>query len=99
MPYKGFFRSIFCVDDDKTDLYIAEKYLKGSLVNPEVMLFMNGKNAIDKLMDLRQADPGGSLDSILLDLNMPVMNGWAFPHEIYRMKIDLWCNYGYTVCR
>jgi hypothetical protein len=61
MPHKGFFRSIFCIDDDKTDLFIAEKYLKGLLVNPEVLLFMNGKNAIDKLMDLRQTDPAAYL--------------------------------------
>jgi CheY-like chemotaxis protein len=88
---KGPFRSVFCIDDNETDRFIAERYLKNLLVNPDVMLFSNAQDAIDKLMNFGQSNTNELPDYILLDLNMPYVDGWAFLDEIYRLKIDLWC--------
>ena len=91
MLLKGLFRSIFCIDDNETDRFIAEKYLNSLFVNPEITLFANGEAAIDHLIRFKRSEINWSLDYILLDLNMPHLDGWEFLDEIYRLKIDLWC--------
>jgi|ERR1700754_1399299 len=91
MLLKNLFRSAYCIDDNATDRFIAERYLKNLLVNPEVTLFENGKDAIDQLISLRNSNSDKTPDYILLDLNMPFTSGWDFLDEIYRLKIDLWC--------
>ena len=87
---KGPFRNVFCIDDNETDRFIAETYVKNLFVNPEVTLFANAKEAIDKLISLKPSND--SPDYILLDLNMPHMDGWDFLDEIYRRRIDVWCS-------
>jgi CheY-like chemotaxis protein len=91
MLLKSLFRKVYCIDDNETDLFISEKYLKTFLVNPEVTLFTNGKEAMGKLLNLKHSRSSDFPDYILLDLHMPDMNGWDFLDEFYRQKIDLCC--------
>ena len=42
---------------------------------------MNGKEALDYLITNKETD----VDLILLDINMPVMNGWQFLSNIERV--------------
>lgn len=66
---------ILLVDDDKVMLFLHETFLKRSGVSRDTVLCYNGQEALDYL-DAHQTVETTFL--VLLDINMPVMNGWEF---------------------
>jgi CheY-like chemotaxis protein len=52
------------------------------------MACLNGRFAIDQLVDIQKRDPEKLPDYIFLDINMPIMNGWEFLEEYKRLNID-----------
>jgi len=65
--------NVLIVDDDEMVIYLHEIMVKGSTLSANPLAFMNGKEALDYL----EADnQDGQACLILLDINMPVMNGW-----------------------
>jgi len=66
---------ILLVDDDKIMLFLHDTFLKRSGVLCDTVLCYNGKEALDYL-DTNQAMETTFL--VLLDINMPIMNGWEF---------------------
>jgi CheY-like chemotaxis protein len=80
--------SILLVDDDEINNFISIKLIKKALVNTEIMACLHGKFAIDQLLEIQSADPDRLPDYILLDINMPIMNGWEFLDEYKRLNID-----------
>jgi CheY-like chemotaxis protein len=80
--------SILLVDDDEINNFISIKLIKKALLNTDITACLNGKFAIDQLLDIVSKDPAKLPDYILLDINMPIMNGWEFLDEYERLKID-----------
>src|SRR6201992_3883696 len=80
--------SILLVDDDEINNFISIKLIKKALLNTEIMAFLYGKYAIDLLLEIQRTDPSKLPDYILLDINMPIMNGWEFLDEYTRLNID-----------
>ena len=80
--------SVLLVDDDEINNFISIKLIKKAFVNTEIMACLNGKFAIDQLVEIQEKDPSKLPDYILLDINMPIMNGWAFLDEFKRLQID-----------
>lgn len=80
--------SILLVDDDEINNFISIKLIKKALVNSDITACLNGKYAIDQLVRIRDTDPEELPDYILLDINMPIMNGWEFLEEYKRLKLD-----------
>jgi CheY-like chemotaxis protein len=80
--------SVLLVDDDEINNFISIKLIKKALLNTEIMACLNGKFAIDQLVDIQRNDPAKLPDYILLDINMPIMNGWEFLDEYKRLNID-----------
>ena len=76
------------VDDDEINNFISIKLIKKALLNTEIMACLNGKFAIDQLLEIQRNDPSRLPDYILLDINMPIMNGWEFLDEYKRLNID-----------
>ena len=78
-------RTICLIDDDKIYQFTAKRMIE--LVNPnqKVLLFSNGKEALEyfKEASLSTSDLP---DVILLDINMPVMNGWEFLEGYHNLK-------------
>jgi CheY-like chemotaxis protein len=67
-------RKIIIIDDDPTSNYISEFILSSIYATSEIISFVNPVVALEKL-------PKMELDAesiILLDLNMPEMNGYEF---------------------
>lgn len=66
------------IDDDKLYVSLATLMIKKNNFAEEIIVFENGRDALDyfeKAID----DPNETLPTIiLLDLNMPIMNGWQF---------------------
>lgn len=70
-------QTVFIIDDDPIFQFLAAQGLSRFGIMCKVCQFENGAEAIDAL---READAGHAPWPmlILLDLNMPVMNGWEF---------------------
>jgi response regulator RpfG family c-di-GMP phosphodiesterase len=80
--------SVLLVDDDEINNFISIKLIKKALFNTEIIACLNGKFAIDQLLEIQRKDPAKLPDYILLDINMPIMNGWEFLDEYKRLNID-----------
>ena len=80
--------SILLVDDDEINNFISIKLIKKALLNTEIMACLHGRYAIEQLLEIQAKDPSKLPDYILLDINMPIMNGWEFLDEYTRLNID-----------
>ena len=70
-------KSVCIIDDDKVYTFGVKKIIKSYLPDNDVMSFENGKEALEGMKELQ--DNGNELpDLILLDIEMPEMNGWDF---------------------
>lgn len=70
---------ILLVDDDTIYQYIACKTLESTGLTEKIVTCSNGKEAF-KFLEENLNDKSVLPDIILLDVNMPVMNGWEFLH-------------------
>jgi len=75
------------VDDDKIYVFGLKKIMEINDFSEEIVVFPNGKEALDYLKSLI-SEPLSLPDVILLDLNMPVMDGWQFLEEFIRIQND-----------
>ena len=69
-------KKILLVDDDKTFNFLHTRILEITGVAGEINIALNGNQAINSLMKL--ARENNLPDIILLDLSMPVMDGFDF---------------------
>lgn len=77
------FNFIMLVDDDETCNYITEKMIAKLNVSGHTMSVKNGKEALDFIAEHCPEGVEMCPDVILLDINMPVMNGLEFLEEFY----------------
>jgi CheY-like chemotaxis protein len=80
--------SIWVVDDDAIYQTIIKKIIKKSDFFTTIDSFNNGNLAITSLknsIEQKKVLP----DVILLDINMPQMNGWEFMNELSLIKSQL----------
>lgn len=76
------------MDDDEVYLYITKKTLSNLSEDMFVKSFTDGEQAIEYIHDcLRESS--NLPDLILLDINMPFMDGWGFLAEFKKMKSAL----------
>jgi CheY-like chemotaxis protein len=78
---------ILLVEDEEINNYIATRLIQKALPGAAVTSCLHGKYAIDLLTEMKN-DPTKLPDIILLDINMPVMNGWEFLDEYNHRNID-----------
>lgn len=79
------FNDVFVVDDDKIFHFIIKKLLLNNNINVIPSFFENGMEAIEGLK--RKLDTGENQpDLILLDINMPILDGWQFLEEFKVLK-------------
>ncbi len=82
-------KAIWVIDDDPIYQIIINKIIQRSEIFSTISSFKNGKEAIDALHDTvhNTADNIEILpDLILLDINMPVMDGWEFMEKMGLLK-------------
>lgn len=69
--------TLYVIDDDDTYQFIIQKVVEETRLVDQIRLFSNGKEALtflESAITKNQILP----DVILLDISMPVMDGWEF---------------------
>jgi CheY-like chemotaxis protein len=85
---KKILKCIMLVDDNRNDNFFHEREIKKNNKSTIVISKSSGMDALDYLKstkDNKEMVP----DLILLDINMPGMNGWEFLKEYNRLEKDL----------
>ena len=72
------------IDDDEINNFINRKLLSRYDQDLAIMEFMVAREALDHLRNPAKALP----DIILLDINMPEMNGWEFIGEFAKLNLN-----------
>ena len=71
-------KTIFIVEDNKINMLLAKTLVKQIVPNATIFELENGKDALEKTMELLP-------DLILMDIQMPVMNGYDSTVEIRKI--------------
>ncbi|MFV8226850.1 response regulator [Christiangramia aquimixticola] len=73
------------IDDDPIFVFGTKKIMKLANFCNSFMVFHNGEEALDKLKPIIESNGTALPDVILLDLNMPIMDGWEFLDEFIKI--------------
>ena len=70
--------NILIIDDNETDAMIMQEALESVIIGNDVKILNNAADAIDLLNNKGDFEKEEKPDLILLDLNMPDLNGFEF---------------------
>lgn len=78
MPHKSIYRACI-IDDDKLYVSLIKMLIKKNKLAQELLVFENGEKAFTYFKKaLMSNQPLDLPQVVLLDLNMPIMDGWEF---------------------
>lgn len=80
-------RQVFLIDDDELHSLSVQRMLKKSSYNIKLTVFKDGEKALDYFNNNTEAK--NLPDIILLDINMPIVDGWDFLDEFEKIKPTL----------
>lgn len=80
-------KCILLVDDDQTTILLTQLFLE-SMSLTDVHASSNGQEAIDFILDHCDEPTPQCPNLVLLDLNMPVMDGFEFLDEFEQMDCN-----------
>lgn len=70
----------YVIDDDKLSIKLMSMLIAKNNFCEEIISFHNPQNALNELKN-NATNPSKLPDVILLDLNMPILDGWQFLDE------------------
>lgn len=79
-------KKIMLIDDDDIFVFLTKKTIFKVSTDISTDVFCDGQKALEHLQSLK--DPDSFPDAILLDLNMPVMDGWEFLDEYKHIQFN-----------
>ncbi|OIQ22150.1 MAG: hypothetical protein BM557_01895 [Flavobacterium sp. MedPE-SWcel] len=79
--------NLYVIDDDKIYHFLFKNLLKQNGINVTTTFFCNGAEAIDYIKE-KKIEEQYLPDLILLDVNMPIMNGWQFLEEYTKLVTE-----------
>lgn len=79
--------NLYVIDDDKIYHFLLKTLLKQNGIDTNTTFFSNGQDAIDFIK--KNITEENTPDLILLDVNMPIMNGWQFLEEFTKLGPQL----------
>ena len=80
--------SFIIIDDSELDCFIARKIIEHTDKSLSVKSYLSGREVIEQIrVDFDKRDM--PLTIILLDLRMPIMNGFQFVDEFEKLPLDI----------
>jgi response regulator RpfG family c-di-GMP phosphodiesterase len=79
-------KRILIIDDNEIDNLISQKVIKDANLTEQVSVCESGNSALSYLSKSMNDNPAMVPDLILLDLNMPLMDGWDFLQELDKIN-------------
>jgi CheY-like chemotaxis protein len=80
------------VDDSKLDCFITEKIIQNTGLSAGIKSFVNAKEALEYIKE-NPVSTDGSKTIIIVDIYMPLMNGFEFIEEFERFPAPIVDNY------
>ncbi|MEL1241931.1 response regulator [Flavobacterium flavipallidum] len=71
----------YIIDDDKLSIRLMSMLIEKNNFCEKIISFHNPQTALNELIENAQ-NPSNLPDVILLDLNMPILDGWQFLDEL-----------------
>jgi CheY-like chemotaxis protein len=78
---------LLVIDDDDINIFIIKKIVEKTGYNINMVAKTNGQLAIDHLNTLLE-DNQAFPQLVLIDINMPVLNGWEFLEAYDKLEIE-----------
>ncbi|HUG62866.1 MAG TPA: response regulator [Methylomirabilota bacterium] len=78
---------LLLIDDDSDDVRLIARLLEQAPISVSITAVENGRAALDHLDGLSGLDDPRAPDLIILDINMPVMNGTHFLSALRRHPV------------
>jgi CheY-like chemotaxis protein len=78
---------LLVIDDDDINIFIIKKIVEKTGYNINMVAKTNGQLAIDHLNTLL-AENKAFPQLVLIDINMPVLNGWEFLEAYDKLEIE-----------
>lgn len=88
--------SFIVIDDGELDCFIVKRIIKLAYPNLEITAFTDASPALESMRDLKPGNDN-NCTIVLLDLNMPVMNGFQFLEEFEKLPLDVQRSYKINV--
>jgi len=77
------------IDDDEVYINLIKKIIDVKNLSENLLVFKNGQEALDHFRPIMEnINEEAFPEIILLDLNMPVMDGWNFLNEFTQIKLN-----------
>ena len=76
------------IDDDPIFVFGTKKIMKLANFCNSFLVFHNGEEALNHLKPIIECNGSSLPDVILLDLNMPIMDGWQFLDEFIQIPCE-----------
>lgn len=92
MSNKAKTANFIIVDDSELDCFIAEKLIKHSGISNTIKSFLQAPEALEYIKNLPHSDVN-SVNVILLDILMPIMNGIEFVEEFENLPVEIQENF------
>lgn len=80
-------KSLYVIDDDEIFQFMIVRELKALDKDIDIQVYPNGQKAANELRKQNKQDELPNI--ILLDINMPVMDGWEFLNFYNRFKKNI----------
>lgn len=84
-------RHFIVIDDSKLDCFIAEKIIKNTGKAESIISFQLAKEALDYIAQATHDDRIETI--VLVDIQMPIMNGFEFVEAFEKLPTSVTCNY------
>jgi len=83
-------KKIAVIDDDEVFQLIIKKQIEMKNIECDILNFFNGQEAIDFFRKLETEGANGDApDLVMLDVNMPVKDGWGFLEDYAHISTDI----------
>lgn len=70
--------AVCVVDDDLVYQFTTKKLIQNTKLVDKILVFPDGEKAIEFFQSLEERAFEGTPNIVLLDINMPIMDGWDF---------------------